>query len=264
MSISITTLHDYKARKEPFAVCTAYDATFAFETSSAGIEVLLVGDSLGMVLQGHDSTLPVSIDEMTYHTRCVSRGNQGALIMADMPFMTYGSTDACLNNAMLLMQAGAHMVKLEGGAWLAESIESLTRQGVPVCAHLGLTPQSVNKLGGYKVQGKSDQQADRIVADAKALEAAGADLILVECVPTRLGKRLTEDLRVPVIGIGAGNFTDAQVLVLHDMLGIGKGKRPKFVKNFMLDAGDIQGALKAYVAAVKSRSFPSEEHSFNL
>lgn len=264
MSVSISTLHDFKSRREPFAVCTAYDATFAYEASAAGIEVLLVGDSLGMVLQGHDSTLPVTIDEMAYHTRCVARGNQGALIMADMPFMTYGTLTNCLDNAMKLMQAGAHMVKLEGGAWLEESINSLAQQGVPVCAHLGLTPQSVNKLGGYKVQGKTEQQADQVLQDALRLEQAGADIILVECIPTRLGKRLAEKLSVPVIGIGAGPHTDAQVLVMHDLLGLGKGKRPKFVKNFMQGSESIQAALQAYYNAVKSRQFPGEEHSFNL
>ncbi len=263
MSVSLTTLQDCKVRKEPFAVCTAYDSTFAYEASSAGIDVLLVGDSLGMVLQGHDSTVPVCIEDVAYHTRCVGRGNQGALIMADMPFMTYGTTEVCMENAMRLMQAGAHMVKLEGGAWLADSVAALARQGVPVCAHLGLTPQSVNKLGGYKVQGKSDQQAEQMLDDARRLVDAGADLVLVECIPARLGKRFAEVLPVPVIGIGAGPHTDAQVLVLHDLLGLGKGKRPRFVKNFLEGAPGIRAALQAYAAAVKSRSFPAEEHSFN-
>ncbi len=264
MPVSLTQLKEMKQKGTPFCVTTAYDATFAYEAGEAGIEMLLVGDSLGMVLQGHDSTLPVTMEDMAYHTGCVKRGNQNSLIMADMPFMSYGTVDACLENAGKLMRAGAHLVKLEGGAWLAESIRQLARQGVPVCAHLGLTPQSVNKLGGYKVQGKSDAAAEQMLEDARTLEMAGADLILLECVPTRLAQKITENVSVPVIGIGAGPHTDAQVLVMHDLLGLGRGRRPKFVKNFMVESDSIQAAFAAYAMAVRSRQFPAEEHSFNL
>lgn len=264
MTVTLSMLKEHKAKGETFAVTTAYDATFAYEASQAGVEALLVGDSLGMVLQGHDSTLPVSVADMAYHTRCVARGNQGAFIMADMPFMSYGTVEQCLENARQLMQAGAHMVKLEGGAWLGELVPLLARQGVPVCAHLGLTPQSVNKLGGYRVQGREDDAAAQMLADAKELVEAGADIILLECVPTSLGKAITEAVSAPVIGIGAGPHTDAQVLVMHDLLGLGQGKRPKFVKNFLQGNASIQEAFSGYVQAVKSREFPGEEHSFNL
>lgn len=263
MTINLHSLKQFKASGEKFTCLTAYDSTFAFEASSAGIEVLLIGDSLGMVLQGHDSTLPVTVDQMVYHTQCVKRGNQGAMIMADMPFMSYGTPAQALDNAARLMQAGAHIVKIEGGAWLAESIRMLTERGVPVCAHLGLTPQFVNKLGGYKVQGREEAQAEAMVRDAQALEEAGADVLLLECVPTALAKKITESVQVPVIGIGAGPHTDGQVLVLHDMLGIGAGRRPKFVKNFLAETGSVQAAMKAYVEAVKAGTFPSAEHSFN-
>lgn len=263
MTVSITTLQGYKRQQQRFAVCTAYDATFAHEASTAGVEVLLVGDSLGMVLQGHDSTLPVTIDDMAYHTACVRRGNQGSLIMTDMPFLSYGTLEEGLANARRLMQAGAHMLKLEGGRWLSDLIARLAEQGVPVCAHLGLTPQSVNKLGGFKVQGKQLDQAEQILGDALHLEACGADMLLLECVPTALADRVTQAVKIPVIGIGAGPGTDAQVLVLHDLLGLGRGKRPRFVKNFLQGASGIREALESYVAAVKSGSFPAEEHGFN-
>ena len=262
MAVTLTTLHQLKANGEKFAVLTAYDATFAHEVSSAGVEVILVGDSLGMVLQGHDSTLPVTIEDMAYHTACVRRGNQGALIMADMPFMTYPDPDTAMDNARILMQAGAHLVKLEGGAWLCETVERMAYQGIPVCAHLGLTPQSVNKFGGYKVQGRDEAAALKMLEDARALEDAGADLLLLECVPTDVAAELTANARVPVIGIGAGPHTDAQVLVLHDLLGLGSGRRPRFVKNFLEGQPSIQAALKAYVDAVKSGAFPTQEHAF--
>ncbi len=264
MAITLSTLKAFKTTSEKFAVLTAYDATFAHAVSSAGIEAILVGDSLGMVLQGHDSTLPVTVADMAYHTAAVKRGNQGAFIISDMPFMSYGNPEMAMESAKQLMQAGAHMVKLEGGAWLEEATRCLAKQGIPVCAHLGLTPQSVNKLGGYKVQGKLAEEAEQMIADAKLLVEAGADIILLECVPTSVAKTLTESIAAPVIGIGAGPYTDAQVLVMHDLLGLGAGKRPKFVKNFLAEADSIQEAFKRFHEAVKSGAFPTEEHSFNL
>ncbi|MCP5162439.1 MAG: 3-methyl-2-oxobutanoate hydroxymethyltransferase [Hahellaceae bacterium] len=262
MAITIPQLRELKSSGKKFTCLTAYDATFSHVISQAGVEVILVGDSLGMVLQGHDSTLPVTMEDMIYHVSAVCKGNQGALIMADMPFMSYATPEQAMYNASRLMQAGAHMVKLEGGAWLAETIEKLSERGIPVCAHLGLTPQSVNKLGGYKVQGRNEHQAEKMLEDAVALEAAGADIVLLECVPNQLAERITRAIDAPVIGIGAGNQTDAQVLVIYDLLGITPGRRPKFVKNFMAGAESIDTAISHYVAAVKDGSFPGEEHSF--
>ncbi len=262
-TVTLHTLQAFKEAGEKFSCLTAYDATFAYEASSAGVEVLLVGDSLGMVLQGQDSTLPVTLEEMAYHTQCVKRGNQGSLIMVDMPFMSYATPAQAMDSAAVLMQAGAHMLKLEGGAWLAETVAMLTERGIPVCAHLGLTPQFVNKLGGYKVQGRDELHAEALLRDAETLAGAGADTLLLECVPTDLGQRITETVDVPVIGIGAGPHTDGQVLVMHDLLGIGSGRRPKFVKDFLTESGSIQAAFKAYVSAVKSGAFPDSAHSFN-
>ncbi|RON92659.1 3-methyl-2-oxobutanoate hydroxymethyltransferase, partial [Pseudomonas chlororaphis] len=230
----------------------------------AGVEVLLVGDSLGMVLQGHDSTLPVTTAEMAYHVAAVKRGNSGALILADLPFMAYATTEQALNNSAQLMQAGAHMIKVEGALWLAESIRLLAERGIPVCAHMGLTPQSVNILGGYKVQGRNENQARQMRADAIALEAAGAAMLLLECVPSELAAEITQAVKIPVIGIGAGSGTDGQVLVLHDMLGLSlSGRAPKFVKNFMAGQESIQAALSAYVNEVKAVTFPGAEHGFS-
>ncbi len=262
MPTTIQTLRAFKEAGEKFTCITSYDATFSHVVSTAGVDVILVGDSLGMVLQGHDSTLPVTMEQMIYHTEGVKRGNQGALIMADMPFMSYATPEQALDNAALLMQAGAHMVKIEGGEWLCETIHMLSERGIPVCAHLGLTPQSVNKLGGYKVQGRESVQADEMIAHAKAQEQAGADIILLECVPSELADKITRCVSTPVIGIGAGADTDAQVLVLHDLLGITPGRRAKFVKNFMAEADSIEGAIKAYVDAVKNGQFPATEHTF--
>ncbi|WP_166269766.1 3-methyl-2-oxobutanoate hydroxymethyltransferase [Marinobacter caseinilyticus] len=262
MAVTINTLREYKRNGETFSVLTAYDAAFAQVVSEAGIDVILIGDSLGMVLQGHDSTLPVTMEHMCYHVRSVAKGNRGALVMADMPFMSYGTTTAALDNAAELMRAGAHMVKLEGTDWMTDTIAALSERGIPVCAHLGLTPQFVNKLGGYKVQGRDEKQAEMMIEHACQLEAAGADVILLECVPAVLAARITQAVKAPVIGIGAGADTDGQVLVLHDMLGVTPGRRPKFVKNFMTETGSVQGAIEAYHEAVKDRTFPSEEHTF--
>jgi 3-methyl-2-oxobutanoate hydroxymethyltransferase len=215
-----------------------------------------------MVLQGNDSTLPVTVEDMAYHTQCVANGNQGALLMADMPFMSYATPEQAMENAAILMQSGAHLVKLEGGDWLEETTRLLSERGIPTCLHLGLTPQTVNKMGGYKVQGRQDQQAEKMISDAIKLADAGADLILLECVPSDLANKITAAVDVPVIGIGAGNQTDGQVLVIHDMLGATTGHRPKFVKNFLEGAGTIQSAIAQYITDVKSGDFPSEEHTF--
>lgn len=262
MSVTIRTVQQCKAEGRKFSVLTAYDACFARLISEAGIDVMLVGDSLGMVLQGHDSTLPVTVADIAYHTRCVASGNQGSLLMADMPFMGAATLQDALDNARTLMQAGAHIIKLEGAGWLAETITVLKRNGVPVCAHLGLTPQAVNAFGGYRVQGRGDA-AQQLIDDAVALEAAGADMLLLECVPRATTLKLLEAVSVPVIGIGAAPECDGQVLVVHDMLGITHGKAARFVKNFMAEADSIQDALRAYDAAIKEGHFPGPEHCFN-
>ena len=260
-SVTINTLKAHKAAGEKFSVIAAYDATFARLIDAAGVEVILVGDSLGMVLQGHNSTLPVSVSDMAYHTACVSRGAGKALVIADMPFGSYNTLEQTLENATTLMQAGGQMVKLEGGEWLLESISALTERGIPVCAHLGLTPQSVNTLGGFRVQGREPEQAKAIIADAKKIEAAGASLLVLECIPSSLATEISQALSIPVIGIGAGGGTDAQVLVLHDLLGL-SNHIPRFVRNFLNDCADIQSALAAYNSAVKDGSFPAAEHCF--
>lgn len=263
MTVTIRTLQQYKADRQKFSVLTAYDATFSALISEAGIDVMLVGDSLGNVLQGRDSTLPVTVDDMAYHTACVARGNQGSLIMADLPFMAAATLERALDASEALMRAGANMVKLEGAGWLAETVSVLKRNGIPVCVHLGLTPQSVNAFGGFRVQGREEQAAREMIADAIALEEAGADVLLLECVPRPVTAQLCGEVTVPVIGIGAGPECDGQVLVMHDMLGITRGKTPRFVKNFMAEAGgDIQAALRAWDRAVKDGSFPANEHCF--
>ncbi|HDZ55753.1 MAG TPA: 3-methyl-2-oxobutanoate hydroxymethyltransferase [Pseudomonas xinjiangensis] len=261
--VTLTTLNKLKRAGEKIVCLTAYDATFAHLENQAGVEVILVGDSLGMVLQGHDSTLPVSIDDMAYHTQSVKRGNTGAFIMADLPFMSYATVGQAIDNSARLMQSGAHMVKLEGAGWLAETVTTLVRNGVPVCVHLGLTPQTVNVIGGYKVQGREQAQARALLDDARALEAAGASMLLLECIPSSLANEITAAVQIPVIGIGAGSGTDGQVLVVHDLLGLSiTGRLPRFVKNFMLEHSDVQSAVKAYVDAVKNVEFPAAEHEF--
>lgn len=261
--VTLQTLRDLKQRQERFSCLTCYDASFAGAMARAEVEVILIGDSLGMVLQGHDSTLPVTVADMTYHTAAVARGNKTALIMVDMPFMSYATLPEALTHAASLMRAGAHLVKLEGGAWLAETVTQLARGGIPTCIHLGLTPQSVNVFGGYRVQGRSEEAAEQLLADARAVVAAGAAMLLLECVPSALAKRVHEELAVPIIGIGAGPDCDGQVLVLHDMLGVHAGKTARFVKNF-LQAGDgsIEGAFRQYVAEVKDGRYPAPEHAF--
>ena len=263
-AVTLTTLQTLKARGEKIVMLTAYDAIFAHTACQAGVELLLIGDSLGMVLQGHDSTLPVRVQDMAYHTACVKRGNQGAMIVADLPFSSSTSTQQILTDSVQLMQAGAHMIKLEGGSWLSEPISRLAQIGVPVCAHLGLTPQAVNLLGGYKVQGRQEAQAQQLRDTAKTLEDAGAALLLLECVPAALAREISQSVRIPVIGIGAGAGTDGQVLVMHDLLGLSlTGRTPKFVKNFLHGQESIAAAIAAYVAAVKQNNFPGAEHEFS-
>ena len=260
-NITVNHLQKLKEQGEKFTCITAYDATFARLVCEAGAETILVGDSLGMVLQGHESTVPVRLEDMAYHTNCVARGNCGALVIADMPFMSYATPEQTAASAAALMQAGAHMVKMEGGTWLSESIHSLVERGVPVCAHLGLTPQSVNVFGGYRVQGRTAKGAKSILADAAEIQDAGASLLVLECIPSELAAEISEKLSIPVIGIGAGPGTDAQVLVMHDLLGLSE-HTPRFVQNFMANQDSIQGALRAFVDAVKQGRYPSPEHSY--
>ena len=259
---SITQLHTMHQSGEKIAMLTAYESSFAALLDHAGIDAILVGDSLGNVIQGHSTTTPVTIADMAYHTQCVSRGNQAAFVIADMPFGSYSTPDQAMDNAATLMRAGAQMVKLEGGEWLAETVKFLVQRSVPVCGHLGLLPQSIHTLGGFKVQGKSPEAAQQLVADAIALESAGAQMIVLEAIPSELGSRVTQSINIPTIGIGAGPDCSGQVLVMHDMLGAFPGRSPKFVKNFLEGQPSIEAAVKAYVEAVKAGTFPSPEHCF--
>jgi 3-methyl-2-oxobutanoate hydroxymethyltransferase len=262
-AVTIKTLAKLKAEGEKFSCMTAYDYCQAYAVSNNGVELILVGDSLGMVVHGHDSSLPVTVEDIAYHIRCVRRGNVGSLIMADMPFMSYYSEDVSLRNAASLMSEGAHMVKLEGGAWLAESTRLLSERGIPVCAHMGLTPQSVNHLGGYSVQGRDPDAAQTMIDEALMLQEAGASVLLLECIPEELGERITKALDIPIIGIGAGAKTDGQILVWHDMMGLWPGRPAKFVKNFLKETdGSIDEAIKLYTSQVKAGSFPGPEHSY--
>jgi 3-methyl-2-oxobutanoate hydroxymethyltransferase len=261
--VTTATLKEMKRAGEKIACLTAYDYSFAALLDRAGVDLIMIGDSLGMVMQGHDSTLPVMIDDMVYHTRCVARGVSRALIVADLSFMSYQtSREQALTSAGRLMQAGGQVVKLEGGEPMAETVRFIVERGIPVCGHLGLTPQSVHALGGYKVQGKTEAAADRLRREAKLLEDAGACLLVLEAVPAALAKQVSQELSIPVIGIGAGVDTDAQILVLHDMLGLYPRPSPKFSRNFMHGADSIEAAIKAYVSAVKSKTFPGPEHSY--
>ncbi len=261
-NITTASLLKMKQQGEKISTITAYDASFAKLFDQAGIHAILIGDSLGMVLQGQDSTLPVSIDDMAYHTQCVKNGTEKTLIIADMPFMSYATQEQALTNAAKLMQAGASMVKMEGGAWLNETIAAMVERGIPVCAHLGLTPQSVNIFGGFKVQGRDNDKAQQMIDDAKALEAAGAQLLVLECIPATLGEAITKALSIPTIGIGAGKDTDGQILVMHDALGIACNYMPKFSRNFLKDTGDIKKAIELYISEVSCGNFPGDEHIF--
>ncbi|NBV88167.1 MAG: 3-methyl-2-oxobutanoate hydroxymethyltransferase [Betaproteobacteria bacterium] len=261
-SVSLLTLQDMRARGERIAMLTCYDHCFARLLDEAGVDMLLVGDSLGMVLQGHASTLPVTLADMVYHTRAVASARPKAMVVADMPFASYQSSPAqAFESAAALMAAGAQMVKIEGGAWLVPTVEFVRARGIPVCAHLGLTPQSVHALGGYRVQGRGEA-GERLIEEALALQNAGADVVLVELIPSPLGQRLSAALTVPTIGIGAGPHTSGQVLVLHDMLDLTPGKKARFVKNYLQQGGSVQAALRAYVEEVKSGAYPQPQHGF--
>jgi 3-methyl-2-oxobutanoate hydroxymethyltransferase len=261
--VSVSTLREMKQAREPIACLTAYDASFAELVDLAGTDVVLVGDSLGMVIQGLDTTVPVTVADMVYHSRCVARGLRHAFLIVDMPFMSYTTPAQALDNAVRLMQeGGAMMVKLETGQGQAGVVEHLAKQDIPLCAHLGLKPQSVHKLGGFKVQGREEHAAQEMIAAARELESAGADTLLLECVPNAVGAAIRDAVRVPVIGIGAGPGVDGQILVLYDVLGITQGRMPRFVKNFAKGRDSPLDALRAYVRAVKDRSYPAPEHCF--
>ena len=260
--VNVTSLRKMKREGDKIAMLTAYDASFARVLDTQGVDVILVGDSLGMVIQGHDTTVPVTMDEMVYHTRAVTMASQRALVIGDLPFMSYTSPDMALRNSARLMQEGrAHMVKLEGGAPQVATVAQLAHHGVPVCAHLGLQPQSVHKLGGYRVQGRDETVAKQMLADAQALQDAGADMLVLECVPVSLAQQISQALEIPVIGIGAGRECDGQVLVLHDMLGISP-RAPKFSQDFIGDGATIPQAIAAYVQCVKAGTFPQDQHCF--
>jgi 3-methyl-2-oxobutanoate hydroxymethyltransferase len=262
-TVTLNTLGQMKQRAEKIACMTAYDASFAALLDAAGVDVVLVGDTLGMVIQGHDTTVPVTMDHMVYHSAAVARGLHRPFLITDMPFMSYPSRELALSNAVRLMQeGGARMVKLESGQAQTEIVEFLASHDIAVCAHLGLKPQSVHKTGGFRVQGRDDQAAQRMLEDALALEAAGADLVLLECIPAALGRGISQALKVPVIGIGAGPDTDGQILVLYDILDITAGRKPRFVRNFMPGADSPQAAVTRYVQAVKSGEYPAPEHCF--
>jgi 3-methyl-2-oxobutanoate hydroxymethyltransferase len=257
--VTLHRLREMHAAGEPISMLTCYDASFAAVLDGAGVDCLLVGDSLGMVLQGRASTLPVTLQETAYHVGCVARGNKTAWLIGDLPFGSYQeSKEQALRSAVALMQAGAHMVKLEGGGWTAETVSFLVERGIPVCGHLGLTPQSVHALGGYRIQGREDAGAATLRAHARALADAGASMLVFELMPSKVAKEITEALPIPVIGIGAGVGCSGQVLVLHDMLGVTRGRLPRFVRNFMEGAPSVQAAIEAYVAAVKARRYPDD------
>jgi 3-methyl-2-oxobutanoate hydroxymethyltransferase len=263
MRTTLTDLQAMRSKDEKIAVLTCYDASFATMLEAQGVDMLLIGDSLGMVLQGHETTLPVTLEDMVYHTACVARGSKQAFIVVDMPFGTSQiSPEKTFEHAAKLMAAGAQMVKLEGGASMAETIRFLTGRGIPVCAHLGLTPQSVHQLGGYRVQGKEPAAAQRLLEDASALESAGAGMLVLETIPALLAAEVTAQLTIPTIGIGAGAACSGQVLVLHDMLDIYPGKKARFVKNYMRGSTSIADAVEKFVAEVKAGNFPAQEHSY--
>jgi 3-methyl-2-oxobutanoate hydroxymethyltransferase len=260
--VTLSTLAQMRQKGERITCLTAYDASFAQLVDDAGVDIVLAGDSLGMVIQGHDTTVPVTMDDMVYHTRAVARGLQRAFLMGDLPFMSYTSQDQALTNSVRLMQEGARIIKLESGSLQIEIVEYLARHDIAVCAHLGLRPQSVHKTGGFRVQGREQEAGVRMLAEAKALEEAGADMLLLECIPSGLGKQITDSVQVPVIGIGAGPDTNGQVLVLYDILNITQGRKPRFVKNFMDGASSCSDAVARYVADVKSGAYPAPEHCF--
>jgi 3-methyl-2-oxobutanoate hydroxymethyltransferase len=261
--VTTSTLLKMKQAQTKITALTAYDASFAKLFDEQGIDVLLIGDSLGMVLKGDDDTLSVTLDEVAYHTQSVKKGVERAFVVADMPFMSYSTPEQTYLSAAQLMRAGASMVKLEGGSWLLDTIKGLNQRGVPVCGHLGLTPQSVHVFGGFKVQGRDDLQAENILEQAIELERAGIQLLVLECIPTDLAAKISQRLNIPVIGIGAGAKTDGQILVMHDMFGISANYMPKFSKNYLQQSNDMREAVSQYIKEVRDESFPSDEHSFN-
>ncbi len=262
--VNVATLAKMKSDGQPIVCLTAYDASYAVLVDRAGVDLVLVGDSLGMVIQGHDTTVPVTVSVMIYHTRNVARGLRRAFLVSDRPFMSYVEPAQALDNAVHMMQdGGAMMIKLEGGDGQVEIVEHLAKHDIPVCAHLGLKPQSVHKIGGFKVQGREPDKAKQMIKSARNLEGAGADLLLLECVPNELGKAITEAVQVPVIGIGAGPSVDGQILVLYDILDITQGRTPRFVQNFTVGQQSPLDAIKAYVQAVKDRKYPAPEHCFS-
>jgi 3-methyl-2-oxobutanoate hydroxymethyltransferase len=261
--LTVPDLRRMKAEGQRIVSITAYDAGFARSVDEAGIDLVLIGDSLGMVCQGHDSTLPVTVDDIVYHTRCVAAGLSSTFLVSDLPFQADATPELALEASTRCLQAGAAMVKLEGAGHKLEVIRFLSEREIPVCAHLGLTPQSVLRLGGYKVQGREAEAAKKLLADAKAVADAGADLLVLECVPSALAAEITAAVAIPTIGIGAGPSCDGQILVLHDMLGMNSGhRRPRFVKDFLAGGGSILGAFQAYAAAVRSGEFPGPEHGY--
>lgn len=261
-AITVPSLRQSKLSGHKLVALTAYDASFAAVMDAAGIDIVLVGDSLGMVVQGHASTLPVTVADVRYHTACVARGLRGPLLIADMPFQSDATAERALAAATGFLQAGAAMVKLEGAGPKLEIIRFLSQREIPVCAHLGLTPQSVLRLGGYKVQGREAAAAEKLRADARAIAQAGAELLVLECVPSALAEAITAESAIATIGIGAGPGCDGQVLVLHDLLGVSQGRRPRFVKDFLADGGSVHGAIEAYAAAVRDGRFPAAEHGY--
>jgi len=261
--VTLPELREMKRRGEKIVVVTAYDASFAATADAAAIDVVLVGDSLGNVVQGHANTLPVTVDQMVYHTACAARGIERAWLIADMPFLAARDASTALANARRLMgEGGAAMVKIEGSGWASEVIRALSERDVPVCAHLGLTPQSVHKLGGYRVQGREEAAAAQLRSAAREVQDAGAALLVLECVPASLAAEITRDLKIPTIGIGAGVDCDGQVLVMYDLIGLTRGRRPRFVKNFLSGNDSIEAALTAYARAVRAREFPAPEHTY--
>jgi 3-methyl-2-oxobutanoate hydroxymethyltransferase len=260
-ALTIDDLFGMKRDGEKIAMLTSYDATFAKAMDRAGVDIILVGDSLGMVVQGRDSTVGVSVEDVAYHTACVARALERTFLLADMPFGSFHSESVAMRNAVALLSAGGAMVKLEGAGPMIGIVDYLTQRGVPVCAHLGLTPQSVHQLGGFKVQARDDAAARQLIDDARSMQQAGAQMLVVECIPAALGSEVSASVDIPVIGIGAGAECDGQVLVMHDMLGLG-GRAPKFVANFMGQASSIQEAFESYVLAVRSGQFPAKEHEY--
>jgi 3-methyl-2-oxobutanoate hydroxymethyltransferase len=262
--VNVATFTNMKSDGQPIACLTAYDASYALLVDKAGVDLVLVGDSLGMVIQGHDTTIPVTVSDIIYHTKNVARGLQRAFLVSDMPFMSYVEPAQALDNAVQMMQdGGAMMIKLEGGEGQVAVVEHLAKHDIPVCAHLGLKPQSVHKIGGFKVQGREANSAKQMIEGAKILQDAGADLLLLECVPNEVGQMITEKIQVPVIGIGAGPFVDGQILVLYDILGITQGRTPRFVQNFMKGQQSPLDAIRTYVQAIRDRKYPAPEHCFS-